>query len=143
MAKTKDTPLTLDEENEQKAKYAGMLKKDILQADDAIAEQQSESAELSSELGSAMKLFKKQGGRKDSMRLAAKCKRMEPADFADFFRAFMGYGTALGIFGDDGKPSQLDMLEQQEEQQKNADSITAANAKVATAKPAMGKEVTH
>jgi len=143
MAK-KDTPLTLDEENAEKAKFAGILRKDIIRADTAIGKQQAESAEISGDLSAALGLFEKQGGRKDSIKFVSKCLRMEPADFADYWRAIAGYGLAMGLFGEDGKPAQMDMLEQQDEQEKNGDSIAAASKPApATAKPQTGAEPMH
>lgn len=139
MAK-KTPPLNLEEEEAEKAKFAGMLKEHILTADAAIGKQKAESSEISGTLGGAMNLFEKRGGRKDAMRLAAKCSRMEPADFADFFRTFVGYGKALGVFAEDGTPAQADMVDQLEEQQKNADSIGAANVAAAKAQPKLGPE---
>lgn len=140
MAK-KDEKLTLDEENEQKAKFAGMLQRDVITADEAIGTQKKKSSELSGTLGGVMTNFEKKGGHKKAMKLASQCADMEPADFADFFRSFIGYGRALGIFDENGKPSQMDMLDQDEENQKNADSISAANvAARSTAKPSMGSE---
>lgn len=142
----KEIPLTLDEEKAEKAKYAGMTAKQIAAADTAIGKQQAESAEISGTLSGALILFEKQGGRKDAIKAVSRWTRMEPADFADFWRAVEGYGKALGLFGEDGKPAQLDLLEQQEEQQKNADSIDAATAsvnKAATASPKMGAEPVH
>jgi len=145
MAK-KEIPLTLDEEKIEKAKFAGMLSKQIAAADTAIGKQQAESAEISGNLSGALNLFEKQGGRKDAIKMVSRCLRMEPADFADFWRAVAGYGLALGLFGEDGKPAQMDLLEQQEDQQKNADNIDAATAsasKPVVASPSMGAEPVH
>lgn len=145
MAKEKP-PLTLDEENAEKAMYGGVLKDHIVAADTAITKQKLKSAELAGDLSGALNLFEKQNGRKDAMKDVSACLRMDPSDFADYWRAFCGYGKALGLFGEDGKPAQLDMLEQQEEQEKNKDSVSAASAsaaKAAKAKPQIGAEPVH
>lgn len=137
----KNPKMTVDEENEQKAVYGGMLKEHILAADSAIGKQKQESAEISGDLSAALGVFEQRGGHKPALKAAAKCARMEPAEFADYFRAFLGYGFALGFLSEDGKPAQLDMLEQEQEQERNAASIDAAT--LAAAKPSMGAEPVH
>lgn len=141
MAK-KENALTLDEENEEKAKFGGVLKQDLIRAENAIKKQKLKSAELSGDLSAALGLFEKQGGRKDAMKDVSAFLAMEPSDFCDYWRALLGYGTALGLFGEDGKPAQLDMLDQMDEQEKNADSIDAATAS-ARAAPKMGAQPIH
>lgn len=142
----KETALTLDEENAEKARFGGVLLKDLQRADSAIVKQKTKAAELSGDLAAAMDLFQKQGGRKDALKDVSSMLRMEPSDFADYWRAFIGYGIALGLFGEDGQPAQLDMLEQNQEQERNAASIDAATvaaAKAAPAKPKMAPEPVH
>lgn len=139
----KNDKMTLDEENAEKAMYAGMLKKDIIAGTNAIEKQKTKSAELSGDLSAAMGLFDKLGGRKDALKDVNAFLRMEPSEFADYWRALLGYGLALGLFGEDGKPAQLDMLDQEEEQQKNGDSISAATAAANAGKPKMAEAVTH
>lgn len=145
MAKKEDK-MTLDEENAEKAKFGGVLKKDILMVNNAITKQKLKASELAGDLAASLSLFEKQGGRKDAMKDVSTFCRMEPADFADYWRAILSYGTAMGLFGEDGKPAQMDMLDQMIEQERNGDSISAAEASIAksaVAGPSMGAEPIH
>lgn len=132
----KDEKLTVDEENAEKAKYAGMLKSDIISAASAIATHKTKSAELSGDLSGKLTVFDKKGGHKKALKLAQAICSMEPTEVADFIRAFDAYFDALG------GNAQLDMFTQDDEKRKNADSVAVAS-KTVVAKPSMGLEAVN
>lgn len=135
MAKAK---MTVDEENAEKAKYNGMLKADIENACSAINTAKKKSSEASGDLSAKLELFEGKGGHKKALKEATRVKNMEPAERADYLRARAAYELALDV------EEQLDMIDQIEEQQKNADSISAASAaakkQTPVTKPSIGGE---
>lgn len=116
MAK-KSPPLDLEEENAEREKYAGMTKEEILEAASSVRTQKRKSAELSGDLSGKLEIFTKKGGHKSALKQAEKIADMEPAECADWMRAFLAYFDALG--GND----QLDMFESQREQSLNAENV--------------------
>lgn len=137
MAKNKI--MDLEEENEERSKYGGMLKEEIQQAASAIRTQKEKSAQVSGDLSGKLEIFVKKGGHKSALKMAERIAGMEPADCADFMRAFDAYFDALG--GND----QLDMFTQMDEQDKNAYSISVATKDVTAkaskmAMPEIGQE---
>lgn len=117
----KEPKLDLDAEKEERAKYAGLLKSEIETAASAIRTQKQKSSELSGDLSGKLGVFEKKGGHKSALKTAERIAAMEPADCADWMRAFNAYFDALG--GND----QVDMFVQIEEQNKNFDTIVAAS----------------
>lgn len=130
--------LSVDEENAEKAQYNGMLKADILNAASAIKTAKTKSSEASGDLSAKLEIFEGRGGNKKALKEATKVKNMEPAERADYLRARDAYELALGV------DEQLDMLDHEKEQDKNAASIDAATAKAkAVAKPSMAQAAAH
>lgn len=131
MAKhVKEVILDVDVENEERAKYAGMLKAEIKTAASAIRTQKAKSSELSGTLSGKLGIFEKQGGHKSALKTAVKVTNMEPAECADWMRSFLGYFDALG--GND----QIDMFDQQAENEKRLDGLASVSKpKKAEAEP--------
>lgn len=136
MAKEKNPPMDVEEENAEREQYGGLLKAEIESAASAIRTQKQKSSEVSGTLSGKMEIFEKKGGHKSALKAAERVTGMEPAECADWMRAFNIYFDALG--GND----QLDMIDQQIEQDKNAASINSAEKSNVTsiAKPETAKE---
>lgn len=133
MAKIKDIPLTIDDETEERSKFGGMTKSEIMAAASAIRTQKEKSSSAAGDLSGKLTVFEKAGGNKKGIKLAASLADLEPADFADLWRTLVGYLEALGAF------SQIDMIDQLREQELNADTISAVSKKPSFA----AEPVTH
>lgn len=129
MAKIKNAPLTLDEENEEKAKFGGMLKEQILAAASAIATQKEKAAQIAGDLSGKLTVFEKAGGNKWAVKTAKRLSNLEPAEFADDWRCLVGYLEAMGAF------AQLDMIDQIRERDLNSDTIAVASKPSFAAEP--------
>jgi hypothetical protein len=116
----KDIPLDVDEENEERAKYAGLLQDEILVAASAIRTQKEKSSEIAGTLSGKLGVFEKKGGHKSALKTATMVCDKEPAELQDWMRSFLAYVDALG--GND----QMDMIDQLTEQDKNAASVDVA-----------------
>lgn len=127
-------PLEVDEENEERANFAGMSKDEIKVANTAIREQKSKSAKLSGDLSAKLEVFEKKGGHKSAMKTAAKVADMESKEGQDWVRSFLAYIDALGV------NDQADLVEHLEEQDRNQASIDAATVAAEKSKPKMGAE---
>jgi hypothetical protein len=131
----KPRPLDLEEEKAEKAKFGGMTKAQIEAARSAIETQKAKAAQVSGDLSAKLEIFEKAGGHKKAMKWAAMLAGMEPAEAADLWRALVGYSTALGVF------DQIDMFDQQQEKELNAESIAIASSQ---GQPEVGAEpLTH
>jgi len=133
----KKVPLSLEEENAEKARYGGMLKADIESAASAVNTAKTKASEAAGDLSGKLDIFEQRGGVKRALKEANKVANMEPSERSDYLRARAAYEDALGCY------DQADMVDQLAEQQKNADDISAATAKASktsTAKPSVGSE---
>lgn len=122
-------PLTLDDENEERAKFGGMLKSEVLAAASAIAVQKEKSAQASGDLSGKLTVFEKAGGNKAALKMASTLSNLEPAEFADRWRCIVGYLEALGAF------AQIDMIDQLKERDLQADTIAIASKPKFAAEP--------
>lgn len=118
---TKNTPLDLEDEQKERAKYAGMLKEEIEFAASAVRTQQTKSAQIAGDLSGKLEIFEKKTGHKSALKTAVMVCNKEDADIADWMRSFLAYVDALG------GNAQIDMFEQQKEQELNADSVEIAS----------------
>lgn len=125
----KNSPLSVDEEKEQKAKYNGMLKADIESAASAIRTQKQKASTLSGDLSAKMDTFEGKGGHKKMLKWATSLSDLEPAEAQDAWRALTAYAAALGVF------DQIDMFDQQRENELNAESVTIASQPQQGAEP--------
>ena len=129
----KKVPLDLADEQAEREKFAGLTKDEIETAASAIRTQKQKASEASGSLSGKLDVFEKAGGHKSALKAAEKIAAMEPAECADWMRAFNAYFDALG--GND----QLDMFVQASEQDLNAASIDQASKAAA---PQVGAEPT-
>lgn len=129
---SKNRSLTLDEEQDERAQYAGMLKAEIQVAATSIGEAKEKAAKISGDLSAKLENFEDKGGHKKALKWAKTVADMEPAIAQDFLRCFMGYCDALGV------NDQIDMFVQQMENDRNADSIA-----IASSGPSYGSEPVH
>lgn len=137
MAKNEVATMTVDEENEQKALYGGVLLSDIQDIASAVRSQEEKSQSASGVLSRAKELFKKKGGNIRGMMRALKDLKRDMADVMDEQRTYEIYFRALG------GQEQIDMFDQEMEQRKNADSIESATVAAKAASPQTGMEITH
>lgn len=128
MAK-KPIPLDVDEEAQERAKFGGMTKAEISAVRSAIATQKEKSATASGDLSAKLEIFEKKGGNKRGMKKAASFLSQESDKAMDEYRAMNAYLEAEGFF------DQMDMLDQESERQKNADSIAIASQPAEGAEP--------
>lgn len=126
----KNSPLTLVEENEEKQKFAGMLKADLEAAASAIRTQKSKSAVLSGDLSAKLENFENKKGNKKAVKLATWLADSEPAVAADFLRCLEGYCQGLGVF------DQIDMFDQERDNQLKLESVAIASKPAEGAEPA-------
>lgn len=124
----KSQTLTLDQENEEKARYGGVLKNDILSAASAIGSQKEKSAQASGDLSGKLEVFEKKGGHKKAIKWAKAMTDMEPHEGQDFFRLLKCYLDALGFH------EQGDMIDQMNEMELRDSSVALAS------KPQQGAE---
>ncbi len=122
MSKKNAVPLTLDDEQEERAKYAGMLKGEILEAAGNIGVAKERSAKISGDLSAQLQNFEDKGGVKKMLKWAKSLADMEPGEAQSSWRCLVGYCEALGVF------DQMDMFEQEQTTKANMTSLKTASA---------------
>lgn len=127
---TKKQSLTLEEENEERKKYAGVTKEELDAAANAIRAQKTKAATASGDLSAKLEIFEKANGVKKSIKLATWLADQDPKVAQDFLRTLNGYCTGLGVF------DQIDMWDQEQKGKANEASIKRASKPQAGEEPA-------
>ncbi len=122
MKKKQEERLDLDEENDEKAKYAGMLRADITATAEFLSDAVAKKAKINGDISARLENFEKKGGNKRMMKWALALANMTDSEKAASWRQLKAYSSALGVF------DQMDLFEQESKNQANAASIAAASA---------------